>query len=234
VGRRIFLPSRTGRVQDAAVARMQRIRTVVGLGAFLWVSYSYRLAQSMSDVAEDRFDQSWATVLALSATFPVLVGILLLLARPEHRRELLRRAARPLLAIVSVIGSMAVWPAMVLSGFGTGMFKGNTPMTVVEWLVTVFIILYVTPFSIYGISMSLVHVFRTADIHETVPPLIAILVVWEMLLVDVFTGAYPGVPEALRAVMIIGAPLSVTIVGFWELHRLRTRYGLRLRGALMR
>ncbi|WP_326685779.1 hypothetical protein OIE63_00640 [Streptomyces sp. NBC_01795] len=55
-----------------------------------------------------------------------------------------------------------------------------------------------------------------------------------MLLVDVFTGAYAGVPASLRVIMLMGAPVSVTVVGLWELHRLRASYGLRVRGALLR
>ena len=100
--------------------------------------------------------------------------------------------------------------------------------------VVVLTIVWVLPFVIYGIAMSLVHVFRTADIHETVPSLVAMTVVWEMLFVDVFTGAYEGVPGPLRLIMLMGAPVSVTAVGLWELHRLRVYYGLRLRGALLR
>ncbi|MFF4350167.1 hypothetical protein [Streptomyces sp. NPDC001530] len=33
IGRKVFRPSRPGRVEDALVARMQTIRTIVGLGA---------------------------------------------------------------------------------------------------------------------------------------------------------------------------------------------------------
>ncbi|MGP3987329.1 hypothetical protein [Streptomyces sp. 3N207] len=214
--------------------RIQRIRTMVGLGAFCWVSLSYRLAENLSDAAKDRFNQSWITVLALSVTYPVLVGILVALAEPAQRRELLRRAGRPLGAIVAIFAGMFLFPLQVLTGFGNGLFAGNLPMTIVEHTATVITIVWVLPFVVYGIAMSLVHVFRTADIHETVPPLIAMTVVWEMLLVDMFTGAYAGVPGPVRMIMLVGAPVSVTAVGLWELHRLRIHYGLRLRGALLR
>ncbi|MGI5347414.1 hypothetical protein ACQEU8_04390 [Streptomyces sp. CA-250714] len=214
--------------------RIQKVRTMVGLGAFLWVSLSYRLAENLGDVAKARFDQSWITVLALSVTFPVLVGVLVALARPAQRRELLRRAARPFGAIVAIFAGMFLFPLQVLTGFGSGLFAGNLPMTILEHTATVITIVWVLPFVIYGVAMSLVHVFRTADIHETVPPLIAMTVVWEMLIVDLFTGAYAGVPGPLRMIMLVGAPVSVTAVGLWELHRLRAYYGLRLRGALLR
>ncbi|MER6786728.1 hypothetical protein ABT330_19280 [Streptomyces sp. NPDC000658] len=64
-GRKVFRPSRPGRVDDPAVARMQRIRTAVGLAAVVWVTFSYKLAASVADLADDRLDQSWNAVLVL-------------------------------------------------------------------------------------------------------------------------------------------------------------------------
>ena len=234
VGRRVFLPSRTGRVEDARVARIQKMRTLVGLGAFSFVALCYRLAGSLTDVAEDRFGQSWLSVLALAVTLPLIIAVLAAFARPARRTELLRRALRPLGAMFAIFAGMFVFPASVLTGFVEGRFAVNPFMTAVTATGILLTFIWVLPFVIYGIAMSLVHVFRSADIHETVPPLVAMTVVWEMLLVDLATGAYEGVPEVLRVVMLIGAPVSVTAVGMWELRRLRVHYGLRLRGALMR
>ncbi|UYQ65985.1 hypothetical protein [Streptomyces peucetius] len=90
------------------------------------------------------------------------------------------------------------------------------------------------PFGLYGIAQSLVHAFRTADLHETIPPLLAALLVWEVALFDVFRGTYDSVPFGVRVAFTLGAPLSVTAVSMWELRRLRTRHGITLRAALLR
>jgi hypothetical protein len=234
VGRKVFRPSRPGRVDDPAVARMQKIRSLVGLGAVVWVMVSYKLVASVGDFASDRAHQSWINVLVLSVTFPVVVGALIGVARPPARRELLRRAAKPFGSIVAIIAAVAVFPASVLTGFVDGRFATNAVMTAVTVLVTLFTFVWVLPFVVYGVGMSLVHVFRTADIHETVPPLLALVLVWEMTLIDLLTGAYEGVPGPLRIVLMLGAPVSVTAVALWELRRLRVGYGLTVRGALMR
>ncbi|MGW2615625.1 hypothetical protein [Streptomyces sp. NPDC001500] len=233
-GRKVFRPSRPGRVDDPAVARMQRIRTVVGLAAVLWVTFSYKLAASVADLADDRLDQSWNAVLVLSVTFPVVVGVLIGVARPPARRELLRRARKPLGSILALIGGVALFPAAVLTGLLDGRLATDAVTTVITVVVALLMLVWVLPFVAYGVGMSLVHVFRTADIHETVPPLLALVLVWEMALVDVLTGAYEGVPGPLRVLMVLGAPCSVTAVALWELRRLRVGYGLTLRGALMR
>ncbi|MEV0224793.1 hypothetical protein [Streptomyces sp. NPDC050704] len=234
VGRRVFKPSRPGRVDDAVVARIQKIRTIVGLAAVLWVTLSYKLAQSAGDIANDRFNQSWISTLVLSVTFPVVVGLLLASARPAARRELLRRAAKPFGSILAIIAGVAVFPAFVLTGVVEGRFATNPPMTVITYVATLFTLFWVFPFVIYGIGMSLVHVFRTADIHETVPPLLTMTLVWEMAFIDLLTGAYETLPGPVRIVLMLGAPLSVTAVALWEMRRLRVNYGLTLRGALMR
>lgn len=233
-GRKVFRPSRPGRVDDPVVARMQRIRTVVGLAAVVWVTFSYKLAASVQDLADDRLDQSWNAVLVLSVTFPVVVGVLIGMARPPARRELLRRARKPLGAILALIGGVALFPAAVLTGLMDGRLATNAVMVALTVVVVLFMLVWVLPFVAYGIGMSLTHVFRTADIHETVPPLLALVLVWEMALVDVLTGAYEGVPGPLRVLLVLGAPFSVTAVALWELRRLRSGYGLTVRGALMR
>ncbi|RVU28198.1 hypothetical protein EOT10_06800 [Streptomyces antnestii] len=232
--RRVFKPSRPGIIDDPFVARIQKIRTLVGLGAVVWVSMSTNLAHSVGDVANDRADQSWLSFLMLSVTFPVAVGVLLALASPTARRELLRRAGRCFGAIVALFAAVAVFPASVLTGFYNGRFATTPLMTVVTYTAIVLTLVWVLPFIVWGLGLALTHVFRTADIHETVPPLLAITLVWEMAAIDVFTGAYPGVPGALRALLILGAPLSVTAVGLWELHRLRAHHNIAVRDVLMR
>ncbi len=78
------------------------------------------------------------------------------------------------------------------------------------------------------------HVFRTADIHEVLPPILAGVLVWEMALLDVTTGAYDQAPPGVRRLFILGAPCTVTALSWWELSRLRRHHGLTLRTALRR
>jgi len=236
--RRVFTPSRPGIVSDPEVARMRKIRTLVGVGAFLWMSYAYKLAPKLSDAADEQVDKSWTSALVLAATLPVVVGVLYGLAAPAARRDLLRRAGRCFGAIVAMMAAASVFPIIVLSGF----FEGQEPLVEGHFTVTkgvilafnVFVFFWVTPFVVWGVGLAVQHVFRTVDIHETVPPLLIMALAWEMALIDIFTGAHEGVPTVIRYVFILGAPLSVTAVGLWELHRLRVHYGLGLRGLLMR
>ncbi|MFB7611154.1 hypothetical protein [Streptomyces gardneri] len=67
--------------------------------------------------------------------------------------------------------------------------------------------------------------FRTADIHEVLPPILACVLVWEMALPYVTTGAYDQAPPGVRRLFILGVPVTVTALSWWELSRLRRHHG---------
>ncbi|MBP2037867.1 hypothetical protein [Streptomyces avidinii] len=235
MGRAVFTPSRPDRVHDPLVRRVQVLRTVIGLAALTWMLLSYKVAPDADAVVDDRFAQIRTTLIVLAVTFPVAVAVFVAAARPPQRRVFLRRAAKPAGALLALVVTLAV-PRLVT---GLGYVNEETDWTSSGARVALLFalgafLLWLAPFALYGIGQSLVHVFRTADLHETVPPLLASLLVWEVALFDVIRGAYDGVPFAVRLAFILGAPLSVTAVAMWELRRLRTRHGITLRGALLR
>ncbi|MFK0221039.1 hypothetical protein ACIQWN_22955 [Streptomyces vinaceus] len=153
-------------------------------------------------MADDRLDQSWSSVLVLVCTFPVVVGAFVAAARGGLRRICLRRAMRSLGAVVAVMASMAT-SALAMAPESAGLRDAvGLPGKIVIGVTC----LWSIGFALYGIGLSLVHVFRTADIHEVVLPVLAGVLVWEMALLDVVTGAYPQVPAGVRAVFVLGAP----------------------------
>ncbi len=231
--RQAFRPSRPGVVDDPAVRRLQLWRTVLGVAAWVGLMVTYNAVVSADDVkaaADDRLDQSWTSVLVLVCTFPVVVGAFVAAARGGLRRVYLRRVLRPIGAVAAIMGSMgtsALAMAPELAGLRDAVgLPGKIAIGVLfAWSVC---------FALYGIGLSLVHVFRTADIHEVVPPVLAGILVWEMALLDLTTGAYPQVPAGTRMAFILGAPVTVTALSWWELRRLRHHHGLTLRRALGR
>ncbi|MFD3698084.1 hypothetical protein ACFWUZ_18370 [Streptomyces sp. NPDC058646] len=215
--------------------RVQVIRTVIGLVAMTWMLLSYGLAADADAVVDDRFAQIRTTLIVLAVTFPVAVAVFIAAARPPNRRVFLHRVGKPAGALLALVVTLAV-PRLIT---GLGYVDEQTDWTASAGRVVLLFamgafLLWLTPFAFYGIGQSLVHVFRTADLHETVPPLLATLLVWEVALFDLFRGAYEDVPFMVQLAFVLGAPLSVTAVAMWELRRLRTRHGITLRGALLR
>ncbi|MGW0392937.1 hypothetical protein ACWDYJ_18975 [Streptomyces sp. NPDC003042] len=215
--------------------RIQVFRTIVGLVAITWMLLSYGLASDADAVVDDRFDQIRTTLIMLAVTFPVAVAAFIAATRPPNRRLFLRRAGKPAGALLALVVTLGV-PRLIT---GLGYVDEQTDWTASAGRVVLLFalgafLLWLAPFGLYGIAQLLVHVFRTADLHETVPPLLATLLVWEVALFDVFRGTYDSVPFGVWAAFTLGAPLSVTAVALWELRRLRTRHGITLRGALLR
>ncbi|MEU6255655.1 hypothetical protein [Streptomyces sp. NPDC047043] len=230
---RVFRPSRPDLIEDATVGRLQLWRTVLGIAAWLWLTVTYGLVSDAGDVKtalSDRFSQSWISVLVLICTLPVVVGVFVAAAHGHLRRLYLRRALRSLGAIVALVASMAVFPLAMAPDAATRGFRDfiGVPGKVVLGLAC----LWSLGFAVYGIGLALVHVLRTADIHQLLPPALAIVLVWELALLDLITGAYPEVPPLARAVFMMGAPVTVTALSCWEMRRLRHRHGLSLRQAL--
>lgn len=228
-----FRPSRPGIVNDPEVRKLQLWRTALGLVAWVGLMVTYNAVVSADDVkavADDRFNQSWSSFLVLVCTFPVVVGAFVAAARGALRRVYLRRALRSLGAVVAIMASMgtsACAMAPELAGLRDAV---GLPGKIIIGVLC----LWSIGFALYGIGLSLAHVFRTADIHEVVPQILAGTLGWEMALLDLVTGAYPQVPAGARAVFILGAPITVTALSWWEMHRLRRHHGLTVRNALGR
>lgn len=233
--KKVFRPSRPDRVEDVTISRIQLVRTGVGLAAVLAVFLSYGLVDSADKIVEDRVTQAVLALISLIMTFPVVVAAFLLAARSPLRRRYLRATLKPVGAVAALVAAVSafLFPFLPVSDMVYGAL-GVVFGSLVKTLVGLAVALWVLPFMVYGMVMSLVMVFRTADIHEVVPPVLATVLMWEMAVLDATTGAYAGVPLAVRVPFLLGAPLSVTAIAVWELHRLRRHHGLTLRSALGR
>jgi hypothetical protein len=230
--RLLFTPSRPDRVEDRAVRRLQLLRAGAGLAAVVWLAVSYRLVSSTGELLKERGEQVWLSLNVAGATLPLMVGVFIALAQPPNRRLYLRRSLRPFASLVALFGSALVL-SLGLSGrpqlrhWLLHEVRGGSVLAIigVVWLLS---------FVVVGIVLCTLHVFRAADVHELLPPLLATVLVWEMALVDLFTGDQAGVPLRLRVVFALGAPITVSAIAVYEIRRLRTHHGITLRTALAR
>ncbi|MEU5366175.1 hypothetical protein ABZ354_22325 [Streptomyces sp. NPDC005925] len=221
--------------------KIQVLRTVAGLVAMVWILVSYRITSDATSLAYQRADQLVMSATLLAATFPVVVGAFIIASRPHRRRLHLRRALKPF-GTVLALGGAILYFVLLTRGtladvpFGQMPEKPSTAdyMRLLYEVSLALVALWALAFVFFGAVLAVIHVFRTADIHEVLPPVIAIVLVWELALSDLVSNAYDSVPLLVRGAAVFGGPLSVTAVSLWELRRLRTRHGLTLRDALGR
>jgi hypothetical protein len=223
-GRRVFVPSRRGRVDDPVVQRIQIWRSVLGLATVGAVVAVYQVADSVEDAASDQFNNTWSGVLALCVTFPVAVGAFVWASGPGYRGIYARRALKPLGALLALFAAMFTFPmamAPELQGLRDHLGPAKWPLVVIQ-------LVWVAPFALYGIAMSLVHVFRTADVHDYLPPLLATVSVWVLVANSFRLSEYHELPAMVRIPVLLGGPVSVTLISLWEWRRLRTIHGVTL------
>ncbi|MFI8131688.1 hypothetical protein SJI45_22180 [Streptomyces sp. S399] len=223
--RRLCRPSRPDRVDDPATRVVQRMRAFAGFVVVLGVALVYQVADAVEAVTAP-WVQLVQNCVVLVLVVPVTLAVFVKAARPGMRRIYLRRARGPLCVLLSLLVSLVAVLAVAFTQPGgdvTG--SGLWLVLAMAWLVF---------FGLGALANSVANVFRTADVHEVVPPLVSVALVWVNLVVDLVTGKYGDAPEKVAAFLLWGGPLTVTCLALWELRRLRVHHGLTLRRALGR
>ncbi|GAA3954603.1 hypothetical protein GCM10023085_41340 [Actinomadura viridis] len=228
--RAMFRPSRADLIVDARVRRLQFLRAWAGIVVLLAVAAAYKAA-APKELASERFDDAWTSVLVLTCVLPLVVGGFIAAARPPNRGAFLRRVRYPLMAVGAMFASMFTFALAAAPEFA-GLRDALGPVVLI--IAGFFLFLWVLPFALYGIFLSLTHVFRTADVHEVVPPLVSVSVSWVMAVVNLITDAYEGIPGALSMALLLGPPLTVSLLAYYELGRLRRLYSITVRNTLLR
>ncbi|MFI0356200.1 hypothetical protein [Actinomadura sp. 9N407] len=228
--RAVFRPSRPDLIVDSRVRSLQVARAWAGIVVTLAVAVLYKAA-APQELAMDRFNDAWINVLILTCALPLVVGAFVVAARPPNRGVFARRIRHPLIAVGAMFASMFMFVLAAVPEL-SGLREALGPVVLIPGGMVLF--LWVLPFAVYGIVLSLTHVFRTADIHEVVPPLVSVSASWVMALVNVFTDAYKGVPGVVAMALLLGAPLTVSVLAYYELRRMRRLHGITVRNTLLR
>ncbi|MCX5193892.1 hypothetical protein OOK31_08285 [Streptomyces sp. NBC_00249] len=219
---RIHRPVRPDRLVDPAIERAQIARTSIGVLATLWLVYAYPLRESAGAVVEGKIVEMVMSAGMLLVLGPIALTGFVLSARRPGPAFYRARLRGPLTALGALFGTaLLLWASVQFGPELLGPAAG---------LVT----LVLLPFAIASAVLCVHHTFRTADVHEVLPPLISPVLVWSMCAVQLFDAPPVTAPPVVRLLFLAGPPLSVTALSMWELRRLRVRYGITVRVALGR
>ncbi|MFE7313450.1 hypothetical protein ACFU7T_10120 [Streptomyces sp. NPDC057555] len=233
---RVFRPSRPDRVVDSGIERAQTARTVIGTLATLWLIYAYPLQGSATDLAKNKFGEIFTNTGILLVAGPLALAGFVLAARPPVRRLYGRRLIAPVTGFCALFGCPALlWFLFryVIGGGATAAQRFGL-LEIVVLPLGLGAALFALFFAVSAAVLSVHYVFRTADVHEVLPPLISPVLVWVMCGFQLVDTPDVAAPTAVRLLFLISPPVSVTALSAWELRRLRTHFGISIRRALNR
>ncbi len=228
---KLFVQEGAGRIEDRTVDRVQLARTVLGAAATIALVLAY-------NVKPDRWSDAAAGSAANMLVTPVLLivaGPLVILGfisyAPAHLRPHLRSRLRAPLKTVGwyVLTVIVIVVLMYLTSQSAVQDRRNW-LEYVLLIVALVVIVWGFPFLFFASLYSARTAFNTAHVHPMLPPVLTMALVWVIAVFNVIGDGLPEGPPVVQFCSMLGGPLSVTAVSLWELRRMRTRFGVTLRG----
>ncbi|MCX4547159.1 hypothetical protein [Streptomyces sp. NBC_01565] len=246
-------PTLDERPQDGLITAMQRVRTVLGIVAAVWLVVAYPLAEGGQEFLLGKLVELGISCGILVVGSILGIAVFLIAGTPERRRTFARRLLGPLTSILALaLGPALMWLSVTtvkgdlvdggdLKDFfvaivGTGVISSVLAflVLVIGWLLAIVVLIASIPYTIAIAYACVFSCFRTSDVHQLLPALISPLLVWSLFAFQVFNGPDVAAPPEVLYTFMLGGPLSVTALSLWEVRRLRSHHGITLRTALGR
>ncbi|MEU1667150.1 hypothetical protein ABZ547_26835 [Streptomyces sparsogenes] len=232
---RQLFPAPAHRIQDAAVLRVQRARTWTAAVIGFMILSVYGKPGDMTQAQEQYLLRLMITPWLVILTAPVVLAVLFRRAAPHVRQAMEVRLTAALWSAIWYFGIFTLVPVLALAAHYGGQFSG--PLTTTSMGLLLFKLLAFGVFGpvIWALGLVLVSTgpafrsaFNTSGLHPALPAILTGALVWEFMAVSLATGGLPPGPPLVGVCALLGGPVSVTAVAWWEIHRLRTRYGISL------
>jgi hypothetical protein len=202
---------------DEEIERLYRWRSILGFLAIVCIeAYYHSLRSGVSHAyasVNDSVDALVRIVLIGGAFIPVAVA---LFTKRGYRVVALRQLRFP---AVAVGGYLALFLAL-----SRGLPLLLRPRSFIESLLALAVMLWFTVFLLRGLYLLIVGMFRLADGHPLLAPLVGTLIAWGATVNALLAGGTSDVPPTAAALLLFSGPISVTAVSALEVARLRRRY----------
>jgi hypothetical protein len=230
VATKLFVQEGDGRIVDRTVDRVQVTRTVLGAAATVALVLVYNVnPDRWSDAAYGSAAQMLiAPVLLLVAGPLVILGFIYY--APSHLRPHMRSRLRaPLKAVGWYVLTIVAIGVILYPASRVGTHARPTVLDYALLIAAMVVIVWGIPFLLLASLYSARSAFNTAQVHPMLPPVITMALVWVFAIFNVIGDGLPEGPPVVKFCAMLGGPLSVTGVSLWELHRMKTRFGVTLR-----
>ncbi|KMS66790.1 hypothetical protein ACM01_44990 [Streptomyces viridochromogenes] len=232
VATKLFVHQSGDRILDRTVDRVQVARTVLGALATIGLILVYGVEKDRwNSAAETSFANAIVTPFLLICTGPLVILGFIYYAPPHLRPQLRSRLRFPLKAVGWYLLALAVIAAIIYAVGASGIMESQNRWVVLPVaFVTLAAIFWGLPFLFLASLYSARSAFNTAHVHPMLPPIVTGVLVWVLAIFNLISEGMPQGPPVAQFCSLLGGPLSVTAVSAWEMWRLRTRFGVTVRG----
>ncbi|MGW4049947.1 hypothetical protein ACWENA_03890 [Streptomyces sp. NPDC004779] len=217
------------RVVDPFMKRVQDARAWAALAASFLILLVYGTGQDLEELQAQYLLRVTTTPWLVLLTAPLIILVVFRLAPPSARPFMRSHLGSSGRAALWYFGAFTAVPLLFATMVALSeLFESFRPVITIGLL---FPSVWMLSYVVFA-SLTLVpSVFGLSRVHAALPALVTGVLVWELAAVNLaFSGMPPG-PVPVQLAAILGSPASVTALAWWELRRLRERYGVQLRAA---
>ncbi|MFD8079201.1 hypothetical protein ACFV3E_41995 [Streptomyces sp. NPDC059718] len=189
---------------------------------------------AMAEAQNQYFMRLAITPWLLLLTAPAVIAVLYYVASPETRARMRPHLGPAGLSALWYFGAFTLLPLLAMVGGATMQLWDKTSASWILMFPLIMCVgylpmLWVLFFVLFSTGPAIRSAFNTANVHATLPALLTGVLVWEFAAIGPVMGGLPPGPSLIQFGALICGPLSVTAVAWWEIHRLRSLHGVRLR-----
>ncbi|MGW2116053.1 hypothetical protein [Streptomyces zhihengii] len=224
-----FPPDLHRRIHDPEVWRAQKTRAYVALGASMLILVAYGTGEDWEEIQDQYMMRLAITPWLLLLTAPLVITLLFRMAPPAARPNMRARLRPSVRMVLWYFGAFTAVPLMFAGVMLlTQELQGYvwSPFLALGLLIPVVWVLFFVGF---GSSTMVRTAFGTSEVHAALPALLTGVLVWELAAINLVTAGMPPGPPLVQILAVVCGPLSVSAIAWWEVERLRTRHGVRLR-----
>ncbi|MEV5203017.1 hypothetical protein [Streptomyces sp. NPDC053720] len=225
-----FPPHAHRHIVDPQVMRVQQVRAWAALVTSFLILLVYGTASDFAEVQEQYALRLAFTPWLLLLTAPLVILVLFRIT-PEAARPGMRARLRPALrSALMYFGALTSVPLLAMVMVVVGQSLESYWFTPFITLALTAPVLWMLFFVLFASRTLIRTVFGTSEVHAALPALLTGVLVWELAVVNLVMSGMPPGPPLIQLCAVIGGPASVSAVAWWEIDRLRTMYGVTLRG----